>query len=298
MHWTRSARAATTMLLGLGLLVPGRPVPMTPTAYVEAYPATAARLRAAGPPYEGWAADGRQFLVFDPRGDGLAVEVLGDLPTADRIAVLVPGVGSTLPDFDRGLGGVARRAPARQARELYRELRAREPGVRVAVLAWLGYDPPDGVLAAAGTAGADQGAAALLGLLRTLAAHRPAATIILIGHSYGSLVAARAVRRGPAQVTDLVTLGGVGTGVDRADQLGGARVWAAEAPTDWIRRLPQVRLAALGHGIRPGNPAFGARALPTDGVTGHDGYLVPGTATLPAVAAVVLGDGGRAGVAR
>ncbi|MCW3819368.1 alpha/beta hydrolase family protein [Micromonospora sp. DR5-3] len=298
MHWTRPARAAATALLGLGLLAPDRPGPVAPAAYVEAYPAVAAQLRAGGPPYDRWAADGRQFLAFDPRGDGLAVEVLGDLATADRIAVLVLGVGSTLRDFDRGLGGVARRAPARQARDLYRELRADNPAARVAVLAWLGYDAPDGILTAAGPASADRGATALLGTLRTLAAHRPDAAVTLIGHSYGALVAGRAARRAPAQVTDLVTLGGIGTGVDRAGQLGGVRVWAAEAPTDWIRRVPQVRLPGLGHGTRPGDPAFGARPLPVDGVAGHDGYLVPGTATLPAVAAVVLGGEARAGVAR
>ena len=76
-------------------------------------------MRAAGEPYATWAATGRQFLAFDPAGDGTAVEVLGDLSTADRIAVLVPGVDTTLRDFDRGLGGVARRAPAVQARALY-----------------------------------------------------------------------------------------------------------------------------------------------------------------------------------
>ncbi|MGW5671317.1 hypothetical protein ACWEVO_25775, partial [Micromonospora sp. NPDC003776] len=70
MHWTRPARAATTALLGLGLLVPGHPAPLAPAAYVEAYPVTAARLRAAGPPYDGWPADGRHFLVFDPRDPG------------------------------------------------------------------------------------------------------------------------------------------------------------------------------------------------------------------------------------
>ncbi|OKI50286.1 alpha/beta hydrolase [Micromonospora sp. CB01531] len=298
MHWTRPARVAATALLGLGLLAPGRPGPTAPTAYVEAYPTVAAQLRAGGPPYDRWAADGRRFLVFDPRGDGLAVEVLGDLSTADRIAVLVPGVGSTLRDFDRGLGGVARRAPARQARDLYRELRAADPAARVAVLAWLGYDAPDGILTAAGTASADRGAAALLSTLRTLGARRPDAAITLIGHSYGSLVVGRAARRAPAQVTDLVTLGGIGTGVDRAGRLGGVRVWAAEASTDWIRRVPQVRLPGLGHGIRPGDPAFGARPLPVDGVAGHDGYLAPGTATLPAVAAVVLDGEVRPGVAR
>ncbi|MFD2765996.1 alpha/beta hydrolase [Micromonospora eburnea] len=288
MHWTRPARAALAVLLGLGLLLPDRPAAPAPAAYVEAYPLVAARLRAAGPPYEGWAATGRRFLVFEPHGDGLAVEVLGDLATADRIAVLVPGVGTRLRDFDRGLGGVARRAPARQGAELYEALRVRSPGARVAVLVWLGYHPPGGVPAAVGPAAARRGADALLAQLRVLAARRPDATVTLVGHSYGALVVGLAARRSPAEVTDVVTLGGVGVGVDRADELARVRIWAAEAPTDWIRRVPEVRLPGLGHGVRPGDPAFGARPLPTAGVTGHDGYLAPGSATTAAVASVVL----------
>ncbi|MER7457448.1 alpha/beta hydrolase [Micromonospora sp. NPDC126480] len=288
MRWTGVARFAVATGLGTGLVLPARPDPAPVAAYVEAYPVTAAAMRAAGPPYERWARQGRRFLVFDALGDGRAVEVLGDLAAADRIAVLVPGVGSTVSDFDRGLGGVARRAPGRQARDVYEALRTADPGARVAVLAWLGYDPPDGVPGAAGTASARHGGAALSGLLRTLAGHRPGARITLIGHSYGALVVGYAAVDAPPQVTDVVTLGGVGAGVDRADQLDGVRVWAAEAAADWIRRVPQVTLLGLGHGIRPGNPAFGARPLPVARSTGHDGYLMPGCVTLDAVASVVL----------
>ncbi|MEU5565335.1 alpha/beta hydrolase [Micromonospora musae] len=300
MRWTDPTRAALAVLLGAGLLL-GRPESGTAAGFVEAYPVTASAMRAAGPPYADWAAQGRRFLVFDPRGDGRAVEVVGDLDTADRIAVLVPGVGTTLPDFDRGLGGIARRAPAGQARALHEAVRAADPGARVAVLAWLGYDAPDGVLAAAGPAPAHRGAAALRVTLRGLAAQHPSATVTVIGHSYGALVAGLAVDHAPPQVTDVVTLGGVGTGVDRAAGLGpGRRIWAAEAPDDWIRRVPPVRLPGLGHGRRPADPDFGARALPAADVHGHDGYLVPGTSTLAAVAAVVLTGpaAGPTGVAR
>ncbi|MBM0280156.1 alpha/beta hydrolase, partial [Micromonospora tarensis] len=101
-----ASRVAVAALLGVNLVLPTRSEPTTATGFVEAYPVVAAAMRAAGPPYADWAADGRRFLLFDRRGDGRAVEVLGDLAGADRIAVLVPGVGSTLADFDRGLGGV------------------------------------------------------------------------------------------------------------------------------------------------------------------------------------------------
>ncbi|MEV6813062.1 alpha/beta hydrolase [Micromonospora sp. NPDC051296] len=288
-------------LLGAGLVAPPTGAPAgVPAGFVEAYPVTAAAMGAAGPPYAGWASGGRRFLAFDARGDGRAVEVVGDLATADRIAVLVPGVGSRLPDFDRGLGGVARRALARQARDLHAALRRAEPQARVAVLAWLGYDPPDGVAAAATPASARLGARALGEQLRVLAIRRPTARVTLVGHSYGAVVVGLAAVDAPPQVTDVVTLGGVGTGVDRADRLGPAQVWAAEAPDDWIRRVPPVRLPGIGHGIRPGDPSFGARPLPVAATTGHDGYLLPGGPTLAAVAEVVLhgAAGPAAGAAR
>ncbi|MEU7902577.1 alpha/beta hydrolase [Actinoplanes sp. NPDC049118] len=249
--------------------------------------AALAAMVSAGEPYASWARTGRRFLAFDPRGDGIGVEVVGDLEAADRIAVLVPGVDTRLRDFDRGLGGVARRAPAVQARAVYDRLRAAAPGTRVAVVAWLGYDPPEGMsLDVARDLRARSGAVALTAFVRGLPAR---AQVTLIGHSYGALVAGLAARRLP-RVADVVALGAPGMGTDTAAGLGGARVWSALAPDDWIRRVPQLRLRHLGHGRRPSAPAFGARALPVAGVSGHDGYLCPGTATLDAVAAIVLGD--------
>jgi hypothetical protein len=283
----------TTLLLGgatvMALLLPGAPapaaVPVLP-AFADAYRSAAGAMHAAGPPYASWAADGRRFLVFDARGDGLAAEVIGDLATARHIAVLVPGVDTTLPDFDRGLGGVARRAPAVQARALHRAMGA---GGDVAVVAWLGYDTPAGLgLDAARQSAARDGARALTGFVRGVVAQRPDAAVTLVGHSYGAIVVGLAAPHLPS-VRDLIALGAPGMGAARAADLGGARVWAALAPSDWIRRIPQVRLLDLGHGRRPSAPGFGARLLPTAGVSGHDGYLVPGSATLDAVAAVALG---------
>ncbi|MFB6391903.1 alpha/beta hydrolase [Polymorphospora lycopeni] len=285
----RLAAHATTVLLGLGLLGPAaQPVRAGPTADPYAAPSPAAAMLAAGGPYAEWAASGRRLLVFDRRGGGRAVEVVGDLAGADRIAVLVPGVSSTLRDFDRGLGGVAHRAPSVQARALYGQLRAADP--RVAVVAWLGYDPPDGIgWAAARPDSARDGAVLLAAFARDLAARRPGVAITLVGHSYGALVVGMAAADLPCQVTDLVALGGVGMGADDVSGLGGtARIWAAEAAGDWIRRLPPVRLLGLGHGTRPATPSFGARPLPVDDGAGHDDYLVPGGTTLRALADVVL----------
>jgi pimeloyl-ACP methyl ester carboxylesterase len=241
-----------------------------------AAPATAAPLRE-------YRAAGRHFLDYNPSA-GTAVEVLGNLATASHVAVLVPGVDTTFADFDRGLDGVARRAPAVQARNLYSLLLG--SSLRVAVVAWLGYHPPRGLgLDAAREDVARSGAQALTSFVRGIAA--PGRQITLVGHSYGAIVVGLAAARLPF-VRDLVTLGAPGMGVDRASQLGEARVWSALAEADWIRRVPEVRVLDLGHGRRPSSPGFGSVSLPSDGVAGHDYYLAPGSVTLAAVANVVL----------
>jgi pimeloyl-ACP methyl ester carboxylesterase len=291
-------RILPLVTVALLLAVPvALPAPATATtvahlpAFATAYRETAVTMLATGCPYAAWATQGRRFLVFDPAGDGRAVEVFGDLATASRIAILIPGVDSTLADFDRGLGGVARRAPGEQGRTLYRQLSKRDRNV--AVISWLGYDPPEGIGLAAATEGrARAGATALTAFVGDLLRQRPGAAVTLIGHSYGAIVAGLAARRLP-EVRDVVTLGAPGMGVRRAADLGGTRVWAALAPADWIRRVPQVRLLGLGLGRRPSSPGFGATRLPTDGVAGHDYYLVVGSATLRAVTDVVLSGGSR-----
>jgi pimeloyl-ACP methyl ester carboxylesterase len=270
---------------------PAAPAPSHLPAFAEAYHESAVRMLATGGSYATWAGQGRHFLFFDPAGDGRAAEVFGDLSTASHIAVLVPGVGTNLDNFERGLGGVARRAPGVQGRTLYEQLSKRSKDT--AVISWLGYDTPDGVDLAAATEGrARAGAAALTTFVRDVLAQRPDASVSLIGHSYGSMVIALAARHLP-QVHDVITLGSPGLGVNHASDLGGATVWAAQAPADWIRRIPQLRILGLGLGKRPTSPGFGAHVLPTDGVAGHDYYLVPGSATLRAVTDVVLSGGPR-----
>jgi pimeloyl-ACP methyl ester carboxylesterase len=260
-------------------------------AFTDAYRETAVRMLATGCPYANWAARGRHFLFFDPAGDGRAAEVFGDLTTATRVAILVPGVATTLADFDRGLGGVARRAPGVQGRTLYQQLSKRDRDV--AVISWLGYDPPEGVGLAAATEGrARAGATALTAFVRDVLRQRPGATVTLIGHSYGSLVLGLAAPDLP-EVADVIALGSPGMGVSHAADLGGAHVWSALDPHDWIRRLPQGRVLGLGLGRRPSSSGFGATTLPTDGVAGHDYYLVEGSATLRAVTDVVLSGGPR-----
>ncbi|MGC9666492.1 alpha/beta hydrolase [Planosporangium sp. 12N6] len=268
------------------------------TALADRYPAIVGNLD--GAPLElrfavnarrsSWSPE-RQLIEYDPRGSGHVAEVIGDLATADRIAVIVPGLSNRLANFDRGCAGRQRRAPSWQARQLHDQMRALDGTARIAVIAWLGYDPPEGIgREAAREERARAGATALTRFVAGLGAYRPAATVTVVGHSYGSVVAGLAAPALDPRVPDIVALGSPGMGVERAAELRTtARVWAGSTLSDWTRDVPGVRIFGAGHGTLPFDAAFGARPLPVGNVVEHDGYFVPGSDSLRAVAEIALG---------
>jgi hypothetical protein len=305
--WRALSAASVTavMLLALALLLftPGaavagqfgsnvwHPDPSHPAALTRMYDANRRAMQTAGAPYAQWTGQGCQFLAFDPRGNGRIVEVFGDLATADRIAVLVPGVANRADNFNTGLGDVRDRAPAVQARAMYDAARAGSPGGHVAVIAWLGYDAPQGVgRSAAREELARAGATSLDRFAKDLAIMRPKATVTVIGHSYGSVVAGLAAADLPAQVKDLVVVGSPGMGVTSvADLHTSAHVWAGQSARDWIDWVPAFQVWGAGHGTIPTTPGFGDRVFGTRGVTDHDHYLAPGTQSLANIVDILLG---------
>ncbi|GLY89707.1 alpha/beta hydrolase [Actinoallomurus iriomotensis] len=239
-------------------------------------PRTSQRLRAL-------AAPGRTFLDFDPRGR--AVEVVGDLATARRVAVLVPGADTTPATFDsRGTA-----SPGGGARALYAEAERLSPGARLAVVAWLGYPAPATVSPAVVTTGrADQGARALRPLVTWLDAR--GAGVALLCHSYGTVVCGRAAK--DLDVTDIAVFGSPGMTVASAAGLRtSARLWAGRASGDWMRYVPNVRVLGVGFGADPAGAGFGARRFAA-GDGGHSDYLRPGGVALRNLALIALGRAG------
>lgn len=225
----------------------------------------------------------RRVLFLDPRRPGLAAVVAGDLATARRVAVLVPGSDTTLSTFfSRGTaspgGGAA--ALAAQAREL-------DPGNHLAVIAWLGYAAPATLSTAVLTsADAAAGAAALRPLVTALARHGD--QVALLCHSYGSVVCGLAAPGLP--VTDIAVFGSPGMDAPTTAALGTrARVWAGRGSGDWIRFAPHTRLFGLGFGADPVLPGFRARVFAAGG-GGHSDYLRPGSVSLRNLAWIALGN--------
>ncbi len=232
---------------------------------------------------------GGHFLDFNPAGQGLAVEVFGNLATATRVAILVPGSDTSLATF--GSRGTA--SPEGGGAALAAEARRIDPHARLAVIAWLGYLTPSTLSPAVMTSGdAGQGADALRPFVADLAEHGH--QVALICHSYGSVVCGLAAPHLP--VTDIAVVGSPGMDASSVPALHTtARVWAGRGAGDWIQHVPHVHFLGLGFGQDPMAPGFGARIFACGG-GGHSGYFKPGSIALRNLATIALGD--PAGVTR
>ncbi|MEU6848760.1 alpha/beta hydrolase [Actinacidiphila alni] len=230
----------------------------------------------------------RQILAFDPSGAGRVAEVFGDLDTATRVSVVVPGVDTNLLTFERIKKAYA--APVGMAIALYEGERAAAPRARTAVIAWADYTTPSGLGLDASTGSmAEHGATRLNALLDALPRH---AEVSLFCHSYGSVlcgIAAPDLPRG--EVSDITVFGSPGMRVDNAAQLHtSAHVWAARDRSDWISDVPHLEIAGLGHGADPVNDSFGARVISAAGADGHPGYFAPDTTSLANFTQIALGN--------
>jgi Alpha/beta hydrolase len=226
------------------------------------------------------------FLDFNPRGQGLAAEVFGNLATATRVAILVPGSDTSLATFDsRGTA-----APQGGALALAAEVHHLDPGNHLAIIAWLGYATPSTLSPAVMTSGdAGQGASALRPLVDALAGHGD--QVALLCHSYGSVVCGLAAPHLP--VTDIAVVGSPGMDASSARALHTtARVWAGRGASDWIQYVPHVHFLGLGFGQDPMDPAFGARIFAA-GPGGHSSYFKPSGISLRNLAYIALGDTGE-----
>ncbi|MEZ5320678.1 MAG: alpha/beta fold hydrolase [Microthrixaceae bacterium] len=228
---------------------------------------------------------GEQLLTCETVGDGRLVVVEGDLTRARHVAVFVPGAGTTLWNADGPLGA---------ARRLQVAATARRRG-EVAVVMWLGYDAPtsltdpghlDQVLS---DRRARTGATEMRRFLASMPIRTDAA-VTLVGHSYGSLVAARAAHRSPS-VDRVVVVGSPGVGADTVDELdlrAGTAVFAGANRADPVARSGWFSTP-------PTDDHFGATVFVTEGawsnpLRAHSSYFDRDSPSLEAIASIVVGE--------
>jgi hypothetical protein len=265
--WARDR--ANRRLLDRALSDPGTPPAVARTARVVA--GRIAAQEAAG--------ELVQLHLLDLPGDRVAL-ALGDLDTADSVALLVPGVFNTPADdlsaltADAGDVGAAARAAA--------------PGTAVATVVWLGYRTPSHPRQAVVRSSAELGGRALATALDGLAAARaatatPGIRTTVVAHSYGTWVVDEAADEPGSLVADAVVLLGSPGMRDDAASLEVPAVFDAAAPAD------PISWAGWFGDVHPWEGSYGSTGLPADVTTGHSQFLDRDRPTLAAVGEVVAG---------
>lgn len=249
-----------------------------------------------------------QPLAFD--GQGRAVIAIGDPDHAEDIAVIVPGAGNSVASGWLHGGH-------NDAINLYDQSRAGYPDDDLSVIAWMGYDAPDGYddprvaspwLAREGGLRLTQD---VNGLLATRSGSQPHVTVL--GHSYGATTVADAFAVSGAQGNDVILLGSPGTDLARSAKdfhLDGGNVYVGSAssdPVSWLGEaggVPNELNEALGYpfgryaglGTDPAGDGFGSvrfkAEVPGGGALSfrnHSHYFDSGGEALRAMAHIVTG---------
>ncbi|WP_405788564.1 alpha/beta hydrolase [Streptomyces sp. NBC_01367] len=183
------------------------------------------------------------LLGFADTKNGQAIVSIGNPDTADNVVTYVPGTYSTLAGVD---GDLAR------AEDLQKKAEEADPARKTASILWLGYEAPQSIVPeAASDSWADAAKDPLNRFLTGVdTAHTdgPVNSTVL-GHSYGTLVAGKALAENPElPVDNVIFVGSPGVGVEHAKDLGVPpdKVWAATADHDLINWAPSPKAVAGG----------------------------------------------------
>jgi hypothetical protein len=234
---------------------------------------------------EAFLAGGATLLSYsDLPGDHRIVQVHGDLATATRVIVHVPGISTDLDSYLPGAHPDDPRLGHHDALSVFDEAQ-RQAGGGVAVISFLDYNVPTGgvgpipdAFEAVNRAGAESGATALRALVQELSDQGQ--SVSLIAHSYGSLVTGLAMEQGLAADV-VVALGSPGMGAESRLDLGSSdvRLFVGQAPEDPV---PVLRDAADAAGLTTGLPldvhgsdprVFADGLIDTGSATGHSSYF-------------------------
>jgi hypothetical protein len=243
--------------------------------------------------------DNRQLLVLDLNGNDepRAAVAVGDVSTADHVAVLTPGFTTTVAD---SLPAVTNDVSALRENALNQLRDDDQPAATVAAVAWLGYDIPqfDTVVSSDRSVfdddAAHEGGHALDRFLDGIATARPDHDphLTALGHSYGSTTTGFALQE-TTSVDDAVIFGSPGASTGDLTQLNvpPGHLSVIEARGDVVadaglfgpdpNQLDLTNLSAEAASTPDGTPLSEA--------TGHSGYLAAGSTSQHNLGATVAG---------
>ena len=247
---------------------------------------------------------GGLLYLYDPSaygGDGRVAVAVGDLDTADDVAISIPGITTEHTDVGRY---------TEQAINLYESTRYNGDGSSVATLFWLGYNTPEGAIDwDTMTRGrAEDGGALLADAVEGLRASRPddPAHMTAIGHSYGSTTTSYAAVDHDLAVDDVVLIGSPGAGpADSADDfsVGEDNVWTGRNSGDLVAVLGDEGWVHTpgGLGMDPSSEDFDANRFEAESTErgsirnfdDHSRYYDPDSESLYNLGRIVDGDYGN-----
>jgi uncharacterized protein YukE len=234
---------------------------------------------------EAFLTGGATLLSYsDLPGDHRIVQVHGDLATATRVIVHVPGLSTDLDSYLPGAHPDDPRLGHHDALSVFDEAQ-RQAGGGVAVISFLDYNVPTGgvgpipdVFEAANRAGAESGATALRALVQELSDQGQSVSVV--AHSYGTLVTGVAMEQGLAADV-VVALGSPGMGIDGTTS-SMPKLFVGDATGDYVTGYGQF---VEGHGADPRSFADGM--VDVSGAALHSSYFEG--ASLENVVEAVLG---------
>lgn len=233
-----------------------------------------------------------------------AAVAFGDLQSATHIGINVAGMGSGVASIAGALAGAA---------TLVRAGSRVRPGVTPAVVTWIGYRAPamppsvDVLGARRATAGGSEFARFVEGIAASRDRGVPPRRVVVFAHSYGSTMAAEALKISSVRVDAFVTYGSAGVlPGTRTEHLNTDAVFATQAAGDGV-----ASLGVLGSGREDPRELPGVRTFSSDDsargtpVTVHDmwtpdgdrslwhprktGYLSTGSTAAQDMAALLVG---------
>nr|WP_313539030.1 alpha/beta hydrolase [Leifsonia aquatica] len=209
-----------------------------------------------------------QLYAYQPGEHAKVALSTGLIDDAEHVSLIVPGMGTTAGDI-WNYGNAAR---------ALREAQAVESGLdasKIAVIAWLDYDPPGGIDVVGvirnelAEAGADRLGRTLQGLQGIEGWGAQSSQLSVVAHSYGTNVAAIALARPGVSAGNVVMLGsaGVSGGAPVAGVLNVplGEVYATQAVADEWAPLGQF----VSGRTDPTDPSYGARVFTSEATSIH-----------------------------
>lgn len=187
----------------------------------------------------------------------LAAIAIGNMDTASRVTVAVPGMGNTVADSMRGWAGGAQNlydAQRSAASRLHTD-------ANVATVAWMGYDTPE-MPPSMQVMFSDKARAGAVNLSDFLAGVSDTRSwsggehLSVVAHSYGTTTATIATAKTPVSNVTLLASAGIDKSVPNVDALDvpHGHVWTSQSKDDYIANLGRGSVEnnwAPGHGDQP-----------------------------------------------